>query len=146
MTDAVREYKEWVRENYAKHAAEMWNPMDAGYANGIDATETKADAAIAELEAKLHTLGHGYDALRNLLEAVELEEITQLEERAEKAEAEVQRLRVAEAEAMNILEGTELKLEQAEADLAAMTKERDEALRLAAEYAPHLVVPKRRTS
>ena len=91
MTDAVREYKEWVRENYAKHAAEMWNPMDAGYANGIDATETKADAAIAELEAKLHTLGHGYDALRNLLEAVELEEITQLEERAEKAEAKARR-------------------------------------------------------
>jgi len=43
--------------------------------------------------------------------------------RAEQAEAEVQRLRVAEAEAMNILEGTELKLEQAEA-------ERDERLTL----------------
>lgn len=36
----------------------------------------------------------------------------------EQAEAEVQRLRVAEAEAMNILEGTELKLEQAEAEVA----------------------------
>lgn len=38
--------------------------------------------------------------------------------RLEQAEAEVQRLRVAEAEAMNILEGTELKLEQAEDELA----------------------------
>ena len=90
MTDAVREYKEWVRENYAKHAAEMWNPMDAGYANGIDATETKADAAIAELEAKVEELDDklmeaegAHDAARRWFE----EQKKQFA-RAEKAEAE----------------------------------------------------------
>ena len=98
MTDAVREYKEWVRENYAKHAAEMWNPMDAGYANGIDATETKADAAIAELEAKLHTLGHDYDALRDLLEAVENAR-NDWREKCQKAEAEARRWEVVAKQA-----------------------------------------------
>ena len=75
MTDAVREV-ELLCEDF-----DTSMPFVAG----------KVRAAIAELEAKLDTLGHGYDALRNLLEAVELEEITQLEERAEKAEAEARK-------------------------------------------------------
>ena len=44
------------------------------------------------------------------------------------AEAEVQRLRVAEAEAMNILEGTELKLEHTEKRAEKAEAERDQAL------------------
>ena len=80
----------------------------------LDAT----DAAIAALEAKVEELDDklmeaegAHDAARRWFE----EQKKQFA-RAEKAEAEVQRLRVAEAEAMNILEGTELKLEQAEAE------------------------------
>ena len=51
------------------------------------------------------------------LDSTQADADTQFKLRAQ-AEAEVQRLRVAEAEAMNILEGTELKLEQAEAEVA----------------------------
>ena len=51
------------------------------------------------------------------------------EERAERAEAEAELERVAEAEAMNILEGTELKLEQAEAEVALRDRMLDIACR-----------------
>ena len=70
------------------------------------------EAEVEELDDKLMEAEGAHDAARRWFE----EQKKQFA-RAEKAEAEVQRLRVAEAEAMNILEGTELKLEQAEAEL-----------------------------
>ncbi len=54
--DRLREEYASLDALYRGHNAERWNPLDAGFANGIDVSTAKADALIAALEAELERL------------------------------------------------------------------------------------------
>ena len=113
--------REWERAR--AHPIEHYGEADHPERGAIACvTLHDAEQIVAALTTALAAKDEEIAALRShqaqvkRAEKAEADADTQFKLRAQ-AEAEVQRLRVAEAEAMNILEGTELKLEQAEAEL-----------------------------
>jgi hypothetical protein len=89
--DKLREEYASLDALYRGHNAERWNPLDAGFANGIDVSTAKADALITALEAEVERANE-----------LCIRDLEHTEKRAEQAEAEAteawQKCREHEAE------------------------------------------------
>ncbi len=75
--DKLREEYASLDALYRGHNAERWNPLDAGFANGIDVSTAKADALITALEAEVERANE-----------LCIRDLDELRQRAEQAEAE----------------------------------------------------------
>lgn len=109
--DKLREEYASLDALYRGHNAERWNPLDAGFANGIDVSTAKADALITALEAEV--------------QRAKFQSYNELRQRAEKAEAERhQALFVADGwhrqfkHAAEVRRAERVRAEQAEAEVA----------------------------